>query len=360
VNGSNTGFSTTNGALANGATSTLFFTVAASADGTYCDTATVSATSGIIGNGSDSACLIVSTPSLTISKVDAPASVLPGATYTSTIVVRNTGNATARNVVISDTLGLNSVANVLAIYVSSSLDGAGGTLANNIITAGTIDILAGETKTFTVVSRIPLGAAAGTYCDTATVTSSNAVTSQTGQVCVTVPAFSAIQTQLVDLNDPVAKGGNVTYFSTLYVETLSNEGVNTNGLTFLFGHANATDLVTPGVFDVTSTKIYLDSAPVRDPITGFVVSDSSNPTAVLQTAGTDYTVTSTVRGKQVIAMTPSVTLQPNTALYIVNVCNVPAATATGMYTTSYVWTSIGTGSTTHYQASSSEPTTVLP
>jgi trimeric autotransporter adhesin len=116
----NGGFSSYSlGGLAAGATATpLLFTVAASADGTYCDTATVTATSGTIGIGSDSACLTVSTPNLTITKVDAPASVLPGATYTSTIVVNNTGTAIAKNVVISDLLGLNSAANVWAIYVS--------------------------------------------------------------------------------------------------------------------------------------------------------------------------------------------------------------------------------------------------
>jgi uncharacterized repeat protein (TIGR01451 family) len=356
-NESNDGFDTTIGALAAGATTTLLFTVAASADGVYCDTATVSDTSGPIGN--DSACLTVATPNLTITKTDAPDSVLPGATYTSTIVVNNTGDATANNVVISDLLGFNSAANIQAIYVSSSLNGAGGTLASNVVTANTVDIPADESMTFTVVSRIPLGAISGDYCDTATVTSSNAVTKQASD-CVNVPAFSALQTQLVDLNDPVAVGDNVTYFSVLFVEALSNEGVKNNELTYSFGHVSPTGILTAGVFEVVSTRVYLDSAPVRDPITGMVLSDTSSSTAVLQTEGTDYTL-STVLGMQVVTMTPSVVLQPNTALYVVHVVQIPSGTPSGrLYNTSYLWDSVGITSEISYQTSKSEPTTVLP
>jgi uncharacterized repeat protein (TIGR01451 family) len=365
VNDSNNGFDTTIGTLPVGATTTLLFTVAASADGTYCDTATVTGP-----DITDSACLTVATPNLTITKTDGPPhdpgdynSVVPGDTYTSEIVVNNTGDATAKNVVISDELGLHEAGAVRAIYVSSSLDGASGTLANNVVTANTVDIPADESVTFTVVSRIPLGALRGNYCDTATVKSSNAVNKEATD-CVTVPTFSALQTQLVDLNDPVKVGNNVTYFSTLFVEALSNEGVTNNELTYSFGLSSPTVLGIPGVFREVSTKVYLDSAPVRDPITGFVVSDTSSPTAVLQALNTDYTVDNTTGGLQLLNMSPSVVLQPNTALYVVHVVTVPSGTATGrLYTTSYIWDSVGTGGgiPAHtYQASSSEPTTVLP
>ena len=82
---------------------------------------------------------------------------------------------------------------------------------------------------------------------------------------------------------------------------------------------------------------------------------------MLLTLGTNYTATSQL-GKQVITMTPGVVLQPNTALYVVQVVTVPAGTPTNwMYTTSYIWDSVGLVDATHtYQASSSEPTTVLP
>ena len=357
----NDGFDAIIGDLAAGATETLLFTVSASVDGVYCDTVDVTATSGSIGIRTDEACLTVATPNLTITKVNAPDSVLPGATYTSTIVVSNTGTATAKNVVISDVLGLNTVVNVQAIYVSSSLNGVGGVLAGNVVTANEISLPADDSVTFTVVSRIPLGAVEGTYCDTATVTSSNADTREASD-CVVVPAFSALQTGLVDLADPVAVGSNVTYFSTFYVEALSNEGVKNNEMTYSFGLASPTVLGIPGVFQMAVTKIYLDTSPVTDPVTGLILSDTSNPTARLLTAGVDYTADNSTPGLQLIVMSPSVVLQPNTALYVVHEVLVPAGTLTNKtYTTSYIWDSVGTVNPAHtYEASSSEPTTVLP
>ncbi len=349
------GFDTTPADIAAGETLTLLFQVMASADGVYCDTASISAG----GTGNDQACLTVETAVLTITKVDAPLSVLPGASYTSTIVVANTGTATATNVVISDLLGLNSALNVRVIYVSSSLNGLAGTVANNTVTAGTIDIPPGGSVTFTVVSSIPLGAAAGHYCDTASVTGSNAASPTPVEACIDVPAFSALQTQLVDLNDPVAAGSDVTYASVLYVEALSNEGVSNTVLTYSFGLTNPASLEQPGVFQVLTTKVYLDSSPVRDPVTGLVVSDPSSPTAVLLTEGTDYTL-ATQLGKQVLTMAQGVILQPNTALYVQHVTQVPSGTPSLSYTTGYVWRSTGLISTRNYQASSSEPTTVLP
>jgi hypothetical protein len=356
------GFDTTIGNLAAGASTTLLFTVAASVDGVYCDTATVKATSGIIGIGSDKACLTVATPELTIEKINTPHSVLPSGSYTSTIVVKNIGNAPAKNVLISDLLGLNSDVNVRAIYVSSSLNGVSGTLANNIVTAPySVEIAAGASITFTVVSRIPFGAVSGTYCNTATVISSNAATKQDSD-CIDVPAFSALQTSLVDLADPIAVGSNVTYFSTLYVEALSNEGVNSNKLTYSFGLVSPTTLGIPGVFKIVSTNIYLDSKPVRDPVTGLVISDTSNPTAVLLTLNTDYTLDNSILGLQRVVMTPSFVLLPDTCFYLVHVAQIPTGTPTNkMYTTSYIWDSVGlVNPANKYQASSSEPTTVLP
>lgn len=342
-----------------GNTVTYIYTVAASVDGTYCDTATVTAATGIIGIGTDSACLTVATANLAITKDDAPANVMPGATYTSTIVVTNNGSATARNVVISDLLGLNAANNVEAIYVSSSLNDVSGTLTNSVVTAPTVEIPAGENMTFTVVSRIPPGASSGTYCDTATVTSSNATTMEATD-CIDVPAFSALQTQLIDINDPVAAGSNVTYSSTLYVEDLSNDGVRSNVLRYSFGLDSPVNIGDPGSFQVVSTNVYLDTNPIRDPVTGNIVSDSSSPTAVLQTLGTDYTVDNSVAGLQILTMTPGVVLQPNTALYVVHEALVPTGTPTALYTTSYIWTSVGAISASPYEASSSEATTVLP
>jgi len=357
---SDDGFDTTIGTLAAGATATLFFTVVATADGVYCDTATVTATSGTIGIASDSACLTVASPTLAITKVNSPQSVLPGATYTSTIVVSNTGNATATNVVIRDSLGLNAPANVRAIYVSSSASGVAGTVANNIITSPSMDIPAGQSRTFTVVSRIPPGASAGTYCNTAIATSNNAGTVQASD-CVDVPTFSALQTGLVDAVDPITVGSTTTYFSTLYVESLSNEGVRAMTMTYSFGLSSPAGIGTPGLFTVASTQVYHDTSPVRDPVTGTIVSDTSSPTATPLTLGTHYTLSAQETGFQVITMTPSFVLQRDMAIYVVHVAGPPTGTpANHLYTTSYIWGSTGNSSGNVYEASSSEPTTVLP
>ncbi len=356
------GFNSTSFDLASGgASTTILFTVKASTDGQYCDTATI--TSG--GTGSDNACLNVSTPNLTITKTNAPANVLPGGSYTSTIVVTSNGNAPAKNVVVSDLLGLNSAANIQAIYVSSNLNGAGGTLASNVVTANSVVNLAvGETLTFTVVSRIPLGAPGGQYCDIATVTSSNVVTMQSNTACVTVPFFAAEQTQLVDKVDPIsiASGINETYFAVMSVEKLSNEGVSNNVITFSFGLPSPTTVGTPGDFRVVSSKFYLDSSPIVDPITGVIVSDPSNPTAVLLTEGAnaDYVVDNSTPGLQILTMHPNVILQPGTCIYAVQQVSVQGVPASHQYTTNYIWKATGLLSTITYQGSSSEPTTVLP
>ena len=357
----NDGFDTTVGNLAAGATSTIILTVSASLDGIYCDTATVTATSGEIGIGSDTACLTVATPVLTITKVNAPDSVIPGATYVSTIVVTNTGNATANDVVIRDTLGLQASTNARATYVSSSLNGIAGTLANSVVTANTINIAAGESVTFTVVSRIPPASASTEYCNTAKATSGNAAPVEASD-CVAVPAFSALQTQCVDLNDPVAVGDEAAYFSVIYVEPHSNEGVHSNALVFSFGLADPEDIGSAGLFRVVTTRVYLDSHPVRDPGTGLVISDTSSPTAMLQTLGTHYTLSDATEGRQTLTITPSFVLTPNTAFYFVHVVTVPSdVPANAQYTSGFEWDAIGAVDATHtYKSRGSEPTTVLP
>jgi len=133
-------------------------------------------------------------------------------------------------------------------------------------------------------------------------------------------------------------------------------------ITFSFGLPNPTSVGTAGLFQIVSTKVYLDSNPVIDPNTGIIVSGPSSPTAVLQTEGTDYTVVNST-GLQVLTMTPTVILQPGTALYAVQVVLVPAGMTPApphQYTTGYIWTGKGLLSTIPYQGSSSEPTTVLP
>ena len=360
-----TGFDSTITTLTAGSTATYLYTVAASVDAVYCDTATVTATSGTIGGtGSSSACLTVATPNLTIAKTDAPTTVMPGASYTSTIVVRNTGTATATGVVVSDLLGFNSTANVWAIYMSSP--GTAGTLSNNnhtVTAPSTVDIAAGASITFTVVSQIPPGAAAGNYCNTASVASTNAASPTPVEVCVIVPAFVAFQVQLTDLGDLQPVGNNIVYSSVLYIEPLSNEGVNYNTMRYSFGLPSPTGFgTTAGVFTVlVSTSIYHDPTPVIDPTTGAIVSDQTNTTSVQLTEGTNYTLDNSTPGLQVITITPSMILAPNGVFYIVQVVQAPAGSGRATpYHTGFLWDSVGTVGSTHYEVLKTEPTTVTP
>ena len=360
----NGGFDNTIATLTAGNTATYLYTVVASADGVYCDTATVTATSGTIGGtGSSSACLTVATPNLTIAKTDAPTTVMPGASYTSTIVVRNTGTATATGVVVSDLLGFNSTANVWAIYMSSP--GTAGTLSNNnhtVTAPSTVDIAAGASITFTVVSQIPPGAVAGNYCNKASVASTNAASPTPVEVCVIVPAFVAFQVQLTDIGDLQPVGNNITYSSVLYIEPLSNEGVNYNMMRYSFGLLSPTGFGTaPGVFTLVSTSVYYDPAPLTDPTTGAVLTDSSHSGTVLLTLNTDYTLDNSTAGFQVITMTPAKILPPNTVFYIVQVVQAPAGSGrANPYHTGFLWDSVGTVGSTHYEVLKTEPTTVTP
>lgn len=337
----------------NGGTKTFYYNVEASADGEYCDTATITPP-GV----SDEACLTVETAILEITKTNSPGMVLPGANYTSTITVTNVGNAVAKNVSISDLLGLNPEANMWAIYESSSLEGVSGSLASNIVTANsTIDIEPANDVTFTVVSSIPPGAVAGTYCDYGRFISDNAGNGE-AEACVIVPSYVALQTELVDLEDPVSAGGDETFFSVLYNEERSNEGADGHFLTYSFGLDDPANIGTAGSFQVNSTMIYLDTNPVRDPVTGMVVSDASNSTASLLTEGVDYTL-STSLGYQEITFAPDFELKKGQAFYLYHDCTVPTSMTTGSYTTSYIWVTDGMVSGTAYESSSSEPTTVL-
>ncbi|MBL8788678.1 MAG: hypothetical protein JNJ59_27525, partial [Deltaproteobacteria bacterium] len=88
---------------------------------------------------------------------------------------------------------------------------------------------------------------------------------------------------------------------------------------------------------------------------------SASPTAVLLVEGVDYTLSAAATGFQIITLTPSRVIGPNTALYIAHIVRIPTGTPPNrLYTSSYIWRSTGIANPATYEASSSEPTTVLP
>jgi hypothetical protein len=91
-----------------------------------------------------------------------------------------------------------------------------------------------------------------------------------------------------------------------------------------------------------------------------VVSDTASPTAVLLTAGTDYTLVDTTPGMETITFTPTMVLRPNTAFYVVQVVSVPTGTALRLYNSGYVWDSASAVTPANtYSTNKMEPTTVI-
>ncbi|GGJ30880.1 PEGA domain-containing protein [Deinococcus roseus] len=352
--------------LAAGQTKSFLFKVRASEDGKYCDTA--SFTSRNAGTGMDDACLIVATPKLNIVKTNTPTdNLFPGRSYTSTIVVSNSGNATATNVAVKDLLGQLTGGTAVVNFGSGSFTvspagttGTVGRSGNEITTVpATVDLPAGGNITVTLTSTIPAGATAGQYCDVASFTSGNAGTGQT-TACVTVRAILAEQLQMVDTVDPITVAGTTTvYDGTYLIETTSNESAINNKINFAFGVTNPLQN-SGGVFNFSNVRVYFDPTPVRDPQTGTVTSDYTSATAVLLTNGTQYTTNANSgTGQLTLTFTPSFALSAGAALYTRVDAMAPAGVNPDNYNSTVLWQNTGSKSGQLYQQYKSESTTVI-
>lgn len=352
------GFAIDIGSVETDQTLTYTFPVLASADGEYCDTAILLVGGSSVGD--DEACFVVATPELEIAKANDEDVVLPGDSYTSTITVTNVGNALARDVSITDQLGTLQSGSAKAVLVSSSFNGGvSGDVAGDIVSAPEmVDIAPDETVTFRVTSKIPNQAPFGDYCDVAEYESVNAGSAE-AEACVQVPAFAALQTQLVEGRDSLFVGESTTFASTLYNEVGSNESVNEHGLTFSFGTETATDNGTAGVFEQQSPTLYFDMDPVRDDGTGLITSTPSNDTAVELVEGDDYTITTDEVGLQQISFADEFELGADEAIYIVHPVDVPTGVPEDDYSTNFRWESTGIQSETVYDSFAAEITSVV-
>ncbi|WP_034385461.1 phage tail tube protein [Deinococcus sp. YIM 77859] len=371
--------------LAPGDSQTFTFNVQASADGQYCDVATTGEVSFGTAPTSNEACLVVVTP--TITKTNNPRVLRPGQGYTSTITVRNPSTYTPITVNVNDTLGFNNSNNGYVTFSGATYSVNGNpavavTSANNAVSTGNVTIPANGTLVLTVNSTIPLGAG-GTYCNVATFvpTFNPNFTPNSARDCVFVQTNVALQTQLTDTVDPITRNnganadGRTTYVSVLSNEVASNETVGNSTISYAFGaqtgvvdgDPSGDGSVNPGdgLFNnPTATRVYFDPTPQRDPVTGAVVSDYNNATAVQLNQGADYTITSNAGGEQVLNITRA--LPPGAAFFVVheNVSVSPAVpttnpnTGNNLYSTNYVWVTRGVASGTTYSATSAEPTSV--
>jgi uncharacterized repeat protein (TIGR01451 family) len=189
------------GTLAAGEAKRVRYSATASAVGSYTNTATATADGGL--SAQTSCTTVVSKPELTLSKSGPDVRYL-GQNFDYTLTVSNTGNAPARDVVVTDNLPSN------ASFVSASDGGSGGSSVNWNL--GTIE--AGGNRTVTVTVN---PAAAGTARNTATAR---------GYCCEAEAEFTneirgipAILIEVVDLNDPIEVGQDTTY-----VIAVTNQG----------------------------------------------------------------------------------------------------------------------------------------
>lgn len=346
---------------------TYLFKVVAHQDAVYCDLARFIYIDGPNDQteitGESQACLDVRTPQLRLVKENDLSVVNPGRTYVSTITVNNVGLGVAEDVVLSDRVGLGPKPSNTSYVelVSGDRDGEAGIFdpSTHTVSFAALTIEPGESTTVIVVSRVPDSALPGEYCDIGSFRSGNAGNGNV-EVCVSVPSFVALQTQIVDTIDPIPLGESTDYNAVLYNEARSNSSAYQHALTYSFGLDDPDDPIgTAGFFIQSSSQLYKDTAPVKSTVTGLITSDPSNPTASLLTEGVDYTITTNTQGLQIITFDSSFTLAPNEAIYLSHESTAPDDISTGNYTTGYIWNAKDTSDDSVLESKSSEPTMVL-
>jgi trimeric autotransporter adhesin len=297
--------------------------------------------------------LQVATPQLEIEKTNDLPTVLPGATYTSTVTVTNTGNAPARNVLLSDTVAA-SAEGVTLQPESAQINNASGVFdeATGVVAAATaVNIPPGEAAVFTLTTRVPVGTSVGQFCNIGRFESENAGSGEV-EACIDVPAFAGLQNQFVDAPDPVGAGANLVYTSTLLNEPRSNEAVTDHNLVYTYGVLQNGGA---GTFEVVSTRVYVNETPLINSETGSIISVPTSGAEL--SADQDYTLGASQPGAQ--NLTINRPLPPGAVIFVVHEVAVPQQVQAGEYTSSFQWTASGADSGTEYQNAGTEPTTVI-
>ncbi len=175
---------------------------------------------------------VSSSPTLTITKTDAPDPVTAGSNVTYTLSYSNTGNANATGVVVSDTVPANTT------FVSAT---GGGTLASGVVSWSIGTLNAGASGSVQMVVRVASPLANGTLITNGTYSiRCNETPAVAGAaISTTVGSAPVLALTLADAPDPVAAGGNITY-------TISF--ANT-------GNANATGVVVSDTVPANTTFV---------------------------------------------------------------------------------------------------------
>src|SRR3989449_63578 len=147
---------------------------------------------------------VSATPTLTISKTDAPDPVVAGNNITYTLSFSNTGTANASGVVVSDTIPANTT------FVSAT---GGGTLAAGVVTWNIGALNAGSSSSVQLVVQVTSPLANGTLITNSTygIDSSETAPIAGAAITTTVSTLPVLSISKSDAPDPVNAGSNITY-----------------------------------------------------------------------------------------------------------------------------------------------------
>lgn len=385
----NDGFNWNIGSLPAGGVAQYTFAARGSVDGTYCDTVTLASTNVTPANTTSSACFKVATAQLEISKTNDPRVDLAGGdSYTSTIIVRNTGTLAAQNIVVRDLLGrLNSNQAVQVNFASGRYvlvvrDPATGELREETTPGGVvvegaapnatvrtlgratpdtgITLNPGESIVLNVVSTIPAGTAPGQYCNVATVTAAPNVvfTNNRAEACVSIVPRVAIQTELFDSVDLIAPAQSTLFTAIGFNENQSTEDLINNVFSFNVGVPEGAAANAAGVFTASGMKVYYDPTAL-DQTSGQVI-------FTLPGAGTDtqdITAQATIQpnpatGRFTVNLPSNFGIAPGGAVFVTFNGQAPATATVGSYNTFMSWNSNGRVSGVAKTGTSQEDTTV--
>lgn len=181
------------------------FTVPTTANkrGTHVNVAEV--TTSNAGNAKDDATVVILQPGLSIAK-SGPAEEFIGKNATYSMTVKNEGDTSLKNVVVTDT-----VPSPLRLISAS-----GAQVNGNVATWSVGSLGKGESKSFSLLATSPV---AGSYTNSVTVTESEDGLSDSASATTLWKGYPALLIELVDTIDPLLIGDN-----TQYIITVTNQG----------------------------------------------------------------------------------------------------------------------------------------
>ncbi len=240
--------------------------------GSICNRASVQALS--LSPLSDSACITVISPQLTIEKSANTSQIIPGGTVTYTLTVTNNGNIAATNVEVVDdlansTLGTNIIPScVLSTRQITLLDNGQFSPTNPTAanwTIGTLD--AGSSTTVHLRAEIRSDLTSAVTCSNTAITSGSNVSISQDNAIVTVPVFTPagaiinFQKEAINsLNNHVFTPGD----HVQYRLTISNSGTQNSELLSIHDEGNSQYLLNNSAQSSGGTVVSINPLQINN------------------------------------------------------------------------------------------------